>query len=50
MRKKLIYESQKEHSGYGAGSGDIEHYEYECPCGIRKNNRRTRQYSGIPRP
>ena len=36
MRKKLIYESQKEHSGYGAGSGDIEHYEYECPCGKGK--------------
>ena len=36
MRTKLIYESQEEHSGYGAGSGDIEHYEYECPCGKGK--------------
>ena len=33
MRTKLIYESQEEHSGYGAGSGDTEYYEYECPCG-----------------
>ena len=36
MRTKLIYESQEEHSGYGAGSGDTEHYEYECPCGKGK--------------
>lgn len=36
MRTKLIYESQEEHSGYGAGSGDTEYYEYECPCGKGK--------------
>ena len=36
MRTKLIYESQEEHSGYGAGSGDTERYEYECPCGKGK--------------
>lgn len=36
MRTKLIYESQKEHSGYGAGCGDTERYEYECPCGKGK--------------
>ena len=25
-----------QHSGYGAGSGDTEYYEYECPCGKGK--------------
>ncbi len=33
MRTKLIYSSQESHPGYGAGSGDYELYEYECPCG-----------------
>lgn len=33
MRTKLIYSSKEEHSGYGAGNGDTELYEYECPCG-----------------
>lgn len=33
MRTKRIYGSQESHSGYGAGGGDIERYEYECPCG-----------------
>ena len=36
MRTKLIYSSQEEHSGYGAGSGDTECYEYECACGKGK--------------
>lgn len=36
MRTKLIYSNTEEHSGYGAGSGDIERYEYECPCGKGK--------------
>ncbi len=36
MDKKLIYESQNEHPGYGAGSGTTELYEYECPCGKGK--------------
>ena len=36
MRTKLIYESQKEHNGYGACCGDTERYEYECPCGKGK--------------
>ena len=45
MRKKLIYESQEEHSGYGAGSGDTEHYEYECPCGKGK---RIEEHDNIP--
>ena len=33
MEKKLINKVINEHEGYGAGSGDTEHYEYECPCG-----------------
>lgn len=33
MEKKLIKKIVNEHEGYGAGSGDTEYYEYECPCG-----------------
>ncbi len=33
MRTNLISSRQTGHPGYGAGSGDIEWYEYECPCG-----------------
>lgn len=33
MRTKRISADEKNHPGYGAGSGDTEHYEYECPCG-----------------
>lgn len=33
MRTKLIYSSEENYSNYGAGSGDTERYEYECPCG-----------------
>ena len=33
MRTKQIDNMKSPHSGYGAGSGDIERYEYECPCG-----------------
>ena len=36
MRTKLINSSQSEHPGYGAGCGDTERYEYECPCGKGK--------------
>ncbi len=33
MRTKMISSDQENHAGYGAGSGDTERYEYECPCG-----------------
>ena len=33
MKTKLIKSNQEYHRGYGAGSGDVEWYEYECPCG-----------------
>lgn len=36
MRTKRISESVENHAGYGAGSGDCERYEYECPCGKGK--------------
>ncbi|SHH50242.1 hypothetical protein [Clostridium intestinale] len=36
MRTKLIYSSEENHLGYGAGSGDTERYEYECLCGEGK--------------
>ena len=33
MRTKLISSDCGYHAGWGAGSGDVERYEYECPCG-----------------
>lgn len=36
MRTKLITKNVSEHVGYGSGSGDTEHIEYECPCGKGK--------------
>lgn len=33
MRTKKIYSNQENHPGYGAGEGDMERYEYLCPCG-----------------
>lgn len=33
MKTKLINSKIEQHSGYGAGNGDTEYYEYECPCG-----------------
>ena len=36
MRTKLINSRTEDHSGYGAGSGDTEYYEYVCPCGKGK--------------
>ena len=33
MRTKRIIAKYEQHSGYGAGVGDTEYYEYECPCG-----------------
>ena len=35
MRTKLVYSSIEDSLGYGAGSGNTERYEYECPCGRR---------------
>lgn len=45
MDKKIIYESENEHPGYGAGSGTTELYEYECPCG---NGRIIEEHDNIP--
>lgn len=36
MRTKLIDSSIMDSPGYGAGSGNTERYEYECPCGKGK--------------
>jgi hypothetical protein len=36
MRTKLIYSSSEPNNGYGAGSGSVERYEYECLCGKGK--------------
>ena len=36
MRTELIYSSEENHPGYGAGDGDTERYEYKCPCGKGK--------------
>lgn len=36
MRTKLIYSNVEGHDGFGAGPGNTERYEYECPCGKGK--------------
>lgn len=36
MRTKKIYSSEEDHPGWGAGSGTVERYEYECLCGKGK--------------
>lgn len=33
---KLLEHSSVPHPGYGAGSGSIDTYVYECPCGKGK--------------
>ena len=33
MQTKRIIAKCEQHSGYGAGAGNTEYYEYECPCG-----------------
>ena len=45
MRTKLISSNCENHPGWGAGSGDTERYEYECPCG---NGRILEEHDNIP--
>ena len=45
MRTKLVNERTTLHSGYGAGEGDTEYYEYECPCG---KGRIVEEHDNIP--
>ena len=45
MRTKLVYQKTDLHSGYGAGEGTTEYYEYECPCGKGKI---VEEYDNIP--
>ena len=45
MRTKLIESSREYSLGYGAGSGDTERYEYECPCG---KGRIIEEHDNIP--
>ncbi|QII23605.1 hypothetical protein G3M80_03110 [Bacillus altitudinis] len=33
MELKLLDQTSYPHDGYGAGSGTIDEYIYECPCG-----------------
>lgn len=33
VRTELSHSSQWDHEGWGAGSGDTERYEFDCPCG-----------------
>lgn len=36
MALKMISHNSEEHPGWGAGSGTIDTYVYECPCGKGK--------------
>lgn len=45
MRTKLIESTEHEHSGYGAGSGDVQRYVFECPCG---KGRIVEEHDNIP--
>lgn len=33
IRTELADRSRSSHAGWGAGTGDVERYEYRCPCG-----------------
>lgn len=33
IRTELIDGDRRGHSGWGAGGGTVEHYEFRCPCG-----------------
>lgn len=45
MKTKLISSFKESHLGYGAGAGDTELYEYECPCG---QGRIIEEHDNIP--
>ena len=45
MRTKEIFSNTSYHSGYGAGCGDTERYEYECLCG---QGRIIEEHDNIP--
>lgn len=45
MRPKQILYKSEDHSGYGAGEGATEYYEYECPCG---EGRIIEEHDNIP--
>lgn len=36
MSLELLNHHSESHSGYGAGEGTIDTYEYKCPCGEGK--------------
>lgn len=45
MRTKNISSIKESSPGYGAGAGDTERYEYECPCG---NGKIIEEHDNIP--
>ena len=45
IRTELIDGGMSEHSGWGAGAGDVEYYEYKCPCG---ESRIVEDHDNIP--
>jgi len=45
IRTEQIYGDRHGHSGWGAGSGDTELYEYRCPCG---DSRILEEHDNIP--
>jgi len=45
IRTELTSDSRDTHSGWGAGSGDTERYEYLCPCG---HGRIIEEHDNVP--
>lgn len=45
IRTERVHEAHSEHDGWGAGDGDIEKYEYLCPC---ENGRILEEHDNIP--
>jgi hypothetical protein len=33
IRTELVDRNRSDHDGWGAGAGDVERYEFRCPCG-----------------
>lgn len=45
LRTERISRSEYDHEGWGAGAGDVERYDYLCPCG---DGRIVEEHDNIP--